>query len=146
MKRSSCLFVSLAACALCLIGLTGCSQSSSAPPLGEVTGKVTLNGTPLKEATVEFQPAQGRPSMGVTNDQGEYRLAYTGDESGAVPGQHTVRITTARSQSGGEGGKPLIEARPELVPETYNDQTTLTADVKAGSNVIDFPLEGKRKP
>jgi hypothetical protein len=149
MKRSPCLFASLTAFALCLTGLpalTGCSSGSSAPPLGDVTGKITLNGTPLPDATVEFQPAQGRPSMGVTNAQGEYRLSYTGSEKGALPGQHTVRITTARSQSGGEGGQPLIEARPELVPETYNDQTTLTADVKAGSNVIDFPLEGKRKP
>jgi len=145
MKKFRVVSISLAIAVLNLVSMSGCSQNTNRPALGMVSGKITLNGTPLKEATVEFQPAEGRPSIGVTDDQGAYRLSYTDTEKGAVIGQHSVRITTIRPQSGGEGGQPLVEARPEIVPANYNDNSTLTAEVKAGENVFDFPLEGERK-
>jgi hypothetical protein len=33
--------------------------------------------------------------------------------------------------------------RSEKVPKRYNDESELTAEVKSGSNVIDFALESK---
>ena len=65
--------------ALCL---TGCG--SDGPERGVVTGKVTLNGEPLENADVEFQPEEGSPSYGMTDRKGWYDLMYTRDKRGAI--------------------------------------------------------------
>ena len=49
------------------MSLAGCGNS---PPLGTVSGRVTLDGQPLAETTVEFQPASGSPAYGVTDAEG----------------------------------------------------------------------------
>lgn len=133
--------------AACLITFaTGCGGSGNTPPLGKVSGTVTLNGEPLDGATIEFLPSNGRPSIGMTDADGHYDLLFRAGTPGALIGTHTVRITSQRSRSGGEGGEPLVEARPETVPQDYNDQTTLSVEVTKGSNTHDFDLQGKRKP
>src|SRR5437667_12114172 len=71
--------------------VSGCGNS---PPLGTVSGRVTLDGQPLAETTVEFQPASGSPSYGVTDADGRYTLAWNADQQGALVGRHTVRITS----------------------------------------------------
>jgi len=126
--------------------VTGCGSGVDTPPLGKVSGTVTLNGEPLDGATIEFQPESGRPSIGTTDAEGNYSLLFRADTPGALVGTHTVRITSQRASSGGEGGEPLVEARPEVVPQDYNDRSTLTVEVTEGSNTHDFALEGKRKP
>lgn len=136
---------SLALVAGLLVAFAGCGGGGDTPPLGTVSGKVTLNGEPLEGATVEFIPEQGRPSLGVTNDSGEYKLDYTASTPGALVGKHAVRITARRERSGGEGDQPLVEARPEVVPQAYNDQTTLSVTVEPGANRHDFTLEGQRQ-
>ena len=134
----------LAACLFAFI--VGCGGSGNTPPLGQVSGTVTLNGEPLEGATVEFLPDNGRPSIGMTDADGKYSLLFRANTSGALIGTHTVRITSQRGRSGGEGGEPLVEARPEVVPREYNDGSSLSVEVTEGSNTHDFELEGKRKP
>jgi len=130
--------------ALCLlfssIGLlTGCGESG--PPLGEVTGKVTLDGEPLPHARIEFQPVEeGKsPSYAYTNDAGEYELRYGRDQLGAVVGEHRVRITSYREERHDDGTFTVV---PERVPTKYNSQTTLTRTVEEGSQEINFELAG----
>jgi hypothetical protein len=106
------------------------------PSLGEVSGKVTLDGQPLAGALVEFQPAEGRGSIGVTDAQGSYRLSHTEDLQGAVVGTHTVRITMADED---EDPKP----RGGPIPARYNRLSELTAEVQAGSNECNFELQSK---
>jgi len=114
--------------------LAGCGDSG--PERGEVTGTVTLDGRPLAEATVVFQPAQGSPSYGETDSQGRYRLGYTADKPGAVVGKHRVSITTARVK-----GPPGEEVEvPERVPAEYNSQSEVTREVEPGENVFDFSI------
>jgi hypothetical protein len=122
--------------ALVLIGIAwlvgGCRGSSDVAP---VTGTVTLDGQPLPSAEVIFQPQDGRPSTGLTDQQGRYELIYSRDTKGAMIGSHTVRITPLIVD---DDGNPLPDARP--LPAKYNTQSTLTAQVAAGANTIDFPL------
>jgi len=119
--------------------LAGCRPSDGIK-LGKVEGTVTVDGQPIEGAELTFQPDAARPSYGITDSAGHYFLQFTMDRDGAVVGKHTVSITTKRSQSGGEGGAPLIAARKEVLPAKYHTATELTRDVIAGANRIDFEL------
>jgi hypothetical protein len=123
---------------LCVLPLavTGCGGGG--PQLGRVEGTVTLDGSPLEGALVEFQPnEQGVPSYGRTDASGRYRLQFGVDRPGAMLGTHTVRITTGGMESTGEG-QPV--AVPERVPARYNTHSDLTREVTAGRNTFDFEL------
>lgn len=121
----------VAACAM-----AGCS-SSSGPPLGQVSGTVTLDGQTVADAEVLFVPASGNPSVGKTDQKGQYTLAYDQKRKGAVIGKHTVRITKL-----GEPGSP--NDTKNLLPEKYNQKSPLTAEVKEGKNSFDFKLTSGR--
>ncbi|MFN3158053.1 MAG: hypothetical protein ACE37I_01985 [Rubinisphaera brasiliensis] len=128
-------------CSLLILGIAGCGGASDTPPLGTVSGTVTWNGEPLQDAYLTFQPETGRASIGRTDSNGQYSLAYTGDKNGALVGKHTVMITTATegySDESGEGNdRP---AREEILPAKYHSASELTAEVTSGSNTIDFDL------
>lgn len=119
--------------ALALLTLAGCSRSNR-PPLGNVTGTVTLHGVPLRAALVVFTPdGPGRSAIATTDTAGRYELSFLRDIAGANVGTHTVRITTATEDRGGK----------EILPDRYHAKTELTAAVEPGSNTLDFPLRSK---
>ncbi len=69
----------------------------------------------------------------MTDAQGRYELIYIRNDKGAKVGAHRVQITTSNANAG----------KPELLPPRYNAQTTLSADVKAGDNEMNFALTSK---
>jgi DNA-directed RNA polymerase subunit M/transcription elongation factor TFIIS len=110
------------------------------PPLGQVSGTITLDGNPLPAANVTFQPLQEgtKPnadtagSIGISDKDGHFSLYYVADVPGAAVGKHLVQI---RAQN---------DAGVEIVPGKYNQMTELTFEVKSGSNpAADFPLSSK---
>lgn len=126
--------------------LCGCGGGGAdVPELGSVTGTVTVDGTPIEGATVEFIPqAGGRPSTATTDAQGKYELQWSGENMGAAIGTHKVVIRTERAGFSPEGDEGVaVEARPELLPPEYNDDSTLNQEVAAGDQTIDFALETK---
>lgn len=118
-----------------LLLLTGCGGPSN---VGGVEGVVTLDGKPLPNAMVQFQPETGRPSVGMTDAEGRYQLQYTADAAGAALGRHTVCISTGGKRMNAETGE--IKVYPELVPAKYNTNTELTVEVKPGGNELNFEL------
>lgn len=111
----------------------GCGAPKDLPKLGKVTGKVTLDGQPLKNARVQFTPDTSRPSGAVTDDQGQYELIFNENLKGAAVGKHKVRINSGSAME------------PEKLPQKYNVKTELTADVKEGTNPpINFDLKSKK--
>lgn len=73
----------------------GCSN---APPLAEVSGKVTMNGQPLRNVRVEFHPdpdkgTRGKGSSGTTDASGQFTLTYSDGQPGAIIGHHRVIVT-----------------------------------------------------
>ncbi len=116
-----------------IVAALGCGSKE---PMGQVSGKVTLQGNPLPGAEVEFQPVDNRPpSTGRTDAQGRYELQYSAQQRGAVAGEHVVRITTEQDPS--DDGTP---GTPEKLPPKYNVQSDLKRTVKPGRQTIDFEL------
>lgn len=127
--------------ALC-IALTGCGTGGeSLPELADVSGIVTIDGAPLTNAKVIFEPqnasdkSKGKASSATTQSDGSYTLEYNSDVSGASLGKHNV-IVMKLSDNPEEAGK-------QLVPSKYNEKTELTAEVTEGSNTINFDLKSK---
>ena len=108
--------------------------------LGRVSGTVLLDGNPVSGATIEFTPEEGSTSYGITNSRGGYTLQYLPDRPGAVPGRHTVRITTYDWQTTDDGQKVEV---PERVPVRYNQESTLTADVTTSSQTLNWELRSQ---
>ncbi len=81
---------------IAVLTLTGCGGVPDQPPLGTVTGVITLDGKPLEFVEVSFVPSEGRPSDGATNSLGEYELSYVQNIKGAKVGQHTVTVRSGK--------------------------------------------------
>ncbi len=118
---------------LLLFFVAGCGGSK----FGQVTGKVTLDGVPLKGITVRFEDEGGSATIARTDDSGNYELRYSLDEMGAPIGKHKVTIFTAAPVTEGTGER----APPEIVPAKYNKQSTMVHEVKRGKQVINFDLK-----
>lgn len=120
--------------------LAGCGRKG--PPLGRVSGTVTLNGQPLANALVTFQPQEkgGSPSTARTNDKGYYELMFSADTPGAMLGKHKVTVSTYRQEAQPNG---IAKEVPETVSAKYTNQLTtpLVKEVGPGSNTIDLELK-----
>jgi len=122
-----------------LVALAGCTAGTAdQPELGQVTGVVTLDGKPLPNVTVTFEPQSGNASFARTDEQGKYELGYIDSVRGAVIGTHRVTISTPQDAPAGPGSTYV-----DPIPAKYNTATTLTKDVVAGENVFNFELQSK---
>lgn len=126
---------------LLVLQSAGCSNTGVKNKLGRVSGTVTLGGAPLPDALVMFSGIQGgSPSAGRTDSSGKYSLVFSRNINGAEVGSHTVTISTYQPATE-DPPKPEV---PEKVPLKYRDPDSkelLKAEVKGGSNTIDFKLE-----
>lgn len=124
---------------VCSVLLSGCGGGK----LGEVEGTVTLNGKPLSGAEVVFQPDhEGRPSSGITDEEGHYVLQYTANQAGAEVGVHTVRIRAEVTRKDRFGEEVTVGDR---VPTRYNEESELKKEVTSGDQEINLELESNGK-
>lgn len=132
---------------LVVVALVGCGNA--AYDLAPVSGVVTLYGEPLVNATVSFEPQRnsgksvvGPGSVGTTDDEGRYQLETFKQETGAVVGMHTVRISTYKSRFEDIKNSDKIEVVSiEHVPWHYNRNTELSFEVTAdGTDEANFVL------
>jgi predicted small lipoprotein YifL len=119
---------------LVLVALAGCGKSG--PQVAPVQGRVTLDGRPLAFAEVAFQPDGGkRASMGRTDEEGRYELAYKRGQPGAIVGPHTVRIWVSAE----------FVKNPPVIAARFDTKSELRREVKANDNEFNFDVttEGK---
>lgn len=115
-------------------GASGCGQSGR--ELVKVSGKVQANGSPLSKVMVEFQPQdKGSPSIGYTDENGNYELRFSRDRYGALVGRHTVRIDYDYDKGSGDP-KPAFK-----IPPQYNRQSELNVEVNSKARQHDFNLK-----
>ena len=125
------------------VALAGCGGQRgpdySVLKLAQVDGVVTLNGSPLPGARVEFVEADKLPPricFGETDAAGHYEIFRDRDVPGCLPGEMVVRITTGARREGEDG--PAADAS---VPARYNRQSELKETVAPnGSHTFDFEL------
>ena len=128
-------------CAAVLAG--GCGGSKVV-----VRGTVTVDGRPVEEGAISFEPADGQgTTTGGTITDGKYEL--TGNAA-VTPGKQVVRIVGLRKTGKMvEAGPPapkgtLVEEVVQCVPSHYNDQSRLRVEVTAAqANTHDFALDSK---
>ena len=120
--------------------VVGCGRNELG--LVPVEGVVTLDGQPLADARVIFRPFEGgRPSSGVTDADGNFKLVYSEDQTGALPGKHHVSVSTL-VEADPDSSDPLVKTgQKERVPAKYNSKTTLEADLDAGNESLTFDLK-----
>jgi hypothetical protein len=158
----SLLLLGLAACA---VAVAGCPADTRVVDTDYVEGVVTLDGTPVPEATVMFTPVtagQGLAATGQTDANGVYKLtaATTGDATaeagaGTLPGEYYVGVVKSVSETpmseeeADEKGVEYVAPEPgqepkvtHVVPVRYNDPkgSGIQVTVEAGSNDIPIPL------
>ncbi len=135
-------------CCFLAVGLVGCGPSR--PSTLPVKGIVTMDGKPVAQAGVHFAPdAKGRPSEGVTDENGQFVLRCFDKTDGALPGTHHVTIIKMRvtgvtpNSAGLESGGPTTDVHEEwITPKRYADPATsgLTAEVTSGMAPLEFKL------
>lgn len=107
------------------------------PPLGQVTGTLTINAQPLVGAEIWFYPEKDTiivddkkhkvtASQGRTDAAGRYELTYVGELKGAVVGTCRVQIVAA--------------GRQDVAPQYLGYNATATQKVKKGKQIIDLEL------
>jgi hypothetical protein len=120
-----------------------------------VSGRVTLDGRPLANAFVTFQPlARGKDinpgpgSAGKTDADGRYTLQVVGRKSkGAIVGPHRVAIVAYARDLPRNTDDFNPNLPPQIVPARYNSETELLVDVPAGgTDAADFDLTRKPPP
>ena len=88
--------------------LGGCGGDSQ---LGQVTGRVTVDGQPLAGAAVEFNPVgRGSSSYAQTDQAGRYQLYQGPRTAGALPGQYRVSISKTEPSGTPDGDRETLPA------------------------------------
>lgn len=119
-----------------LVSLAGCAEKS---PLSyyDVTGNVTFNSEPVVTGDIILTPdGPDLPPCGGSIVDGKYKLK-------AYPGEFRVKINASRETGEMIPGPSGVDIpkREDYIPEKYNKNTELTAEVApVNPNAIDFDL------
>ncbi|OWK45329.1 hypothetical protein FRUB_01660 [Fimbriiglobus ruber] len=121
------------------MGLAGCAEEP--PPPAEAEGVVTYDGKAIDTGIVSFTAPDGTSTGGAAVTDGKYHLD---PEAGLRPGKYRVAIRWAKkigekNPNAGYGQSPDVIVQG--LPEKYNTESVLTADLQSGPNTVDFKLE-----
>ena len=127
--------------AIPLVASAGCGKAD----WGYVSGVVTVDGRPVGPGTLVFEPSdedrQNKPSaLGYFDAEGRYEIVSAGHETGARTGAYRVVIMEGSPASLVDEGAAAVTTNTQI-PARYTDYDAgLTAEIKTGAQVIDFPL------
>jgi hypothetical protein len=125
---------------------TGCGGGGPTIYTAPVSGVVTLNGTPLANASISFQPIAsgnpGPPSSDMTDEEGNFTLHFADGKEGAVVGKHKVLISTRKMAPSAPNSDSEVEVEKELVPIMYLETPPVFDVPKDGTDAAKFDLVG----
>lgn len=137
------------ACLVVITNLLGCSRNDSGLNLVPAKGTITLDGTPLAGADVEFTPQNveanadglgGSSGFANTDDSGYFEM-YTASYAGIQPGEYRVRINKV-SQPKITDPEARVPEGKEMVPPQYNTMSDLIIEIgNDGNSDLKFELK-----
>ncbi|MBN9120591.1 MAG: hypothetical protein J0I06_15800 [Planctomycetes bacterium] len=113
--------------------LVGCGVKTH-----DVSGTASFNGEPIPEGQIAFVPEKGGQGGAGTITNGQYSAKL-------LPGKYKVQITANKKMKlppgevGMEGAKEEVR---QYIPDKYNTQTELKADIPAPAP-LNFDLKSK---
>lgn len=113
---------------------TGCGPSN---PLGRVSvsGKVTLDDSPLEQGSIQFEAQSGgRVNSGAIIQNGDYSIPV---ENGLPPGKYLVRIDSAEKTAAGSNARRA--PGPEDTTPNKKSATVAPAYNTASKEVVEVP-------
>ena len=121
--RQSLNLVLLTACLL-----SGCGDPSS---VATVSGTITHGGQPVTRVSIQFVPNDKTLPLatGAANEAGQYTLNRPMGKKGCAAGTYSVRLFEQEPGS-----------LPFTLPAEMTANSTLTFDVKAGTNTFDIEI------
>lgn len=131
-----------------LLFLVGCGPDYKIVP---VSGRITLDGKPLANATILTQPigtkentTPGPGSISETDDDGNYELEFQHEvRVGAVPGPVRVKIVeNAEKKVSSDDTVARVRSKVPLDYQEGKAEHTIPED---GSDQMDFELESRRR-
>jgi len=116
-----------------MCGLTGCKPKDTVV----VTGKVTVNGTPLEQGTINFIAPTGSAAKSASGKiiNGEYTAEIGMDKMSVA----IMSKVTVKNEDDTDGRAPEITIN--TIPPQFNQMTTLSAEITKDNLVHDFNLE-----
>jgi hypothetical protein len=125
---------------VCVCTLCGCGNNG----LAAVKGRVLLDGKPIENAAVMFQPADGGvPATGITDKNGEFSLSTTGQGEGAALGKNGVTVVksvNAQPNRKMEEGE-IVPMKMETPVRYASIQTSgITIEVKPRMEKVELQL------
>jgi len=124
--------------ALLVLSAVGCGG----PAVSTVTGTVTVDGQPLKEGLIRFEPTgpNARPTDVPILD-GKYTVTL-------LPGEAKVSIrankVVGKTKMYDTPDSPTVDKTVELIDAEFNDNSTLRLTVTSGPQTKDWEVK-KRK-
>lgn len=127
--------------------VAGCAfiHEDDGKPREAVSGTVTLDGQPLNGGSIVFIQADvdSTDVASAAIENGRFSIPRA---VGPITGRHKIRISrvvTSPVNPNAAPGEPSKSAR-ETLPEKYNNQTVLTAEIRHGPpNELVFHLESE---
>lgn len=116
----------LAACAV-----VGCSDRR--PARVPVSGRVLIDGQPVRFGMVKFVKRDTRAAVGTLDSEGRFELSCYDKNDGVVPGTHRVEVAATES----------IDERSKRwhAPKKYADQNTSGIEVTIDQPTDDLAIE-----
>jgi hypothetical protein len=142
--RCSRVVLGIASCLLVAL-FVGCSND----PLGRqpISGRVTLDGSPLEKGTVNFHPVEdAATASGGPIEGGSFALDR---EHGLAPGMYRVTINAPKPGTGQEAQENTLPGDPlpvpeELIPAAWNTNSNEVVEVTdVGANEFKFEIKSK---
>lgn len=129
---------------LSIVTLGGCGDGI---PRASVEGTVTLDGAPLAQGAIKFEPMPGTAGVvtGTEVKDGKFTLS---SNAGAAPGWNRVEITAMKKsgkmvQAALAPEGTMTEELVSAIAPRFNVDSELKFEVKAGANTANFDVKSE---
>lgn len=132
--------------------IVGCSGKSDGLKRAPLVGLLTLQGTPLAGASVEFTPVKGTlgpGAIGIADDEGKFQvISSRRGHEGIPPGEYSVRVSLFADEDGTPLDPEATQAdNPfayEAIPHPYSgvgSPLTVSIPEEGGEIEVDVPAK-----